>query len=123
VDAFKSINDSLGHSVGDRLLRTVADRIRGCVRSADTVARVGGDEILLILRGVRTLDDAMAIAEKVRLAVRAPIEMEGQLVPTSVSVGVTMATEDDDVDALVARADRAMYLAKAAGRDQVVRVL
>lgn len=122
VDAFKSINDSLGHSVGDRLLQTVADRIRTCVRSGDTVARVGGDEILLILRGVRSIDDAMVIAEKVRNAVRVPVDIDGQLVPTSVSVGVTMATLDDDVDALVARADRAMYLAKEAGRDQVVRV-
>jgi diguanylate cyclase (GGDEF)-like protein/PAS domain S-box-containing protein len=122
VDGFKGINDSMGHSVGDRLLQSVADRIRACVRAGDTVARVGGDEILLILRGVRTVDDAMAIAEKVRLAVREPLYVQDQTVPISVSVGVTMAAADDDVDALVARADRAMYLAKEAGRDQVVRI-
>lgn len=122
VDEFKAINDSRGHAVGDRLLQEVATRIKGCVRADDTVARVGGDEILLILRGVRSYDDAMNIAEKVRIAVRSPLAIEGRLVPASVSIGVTMADSEDDVDALVARADRAMYLAKESGRDQVVRL-
>jgi diguanylate cyclase (GGDEF)-like protein/PAS domain S-box-containing protein len=122
IDRFKGINDSLGHRAGDRLLQIVVTRIQSCVRSEDIVARVGGDEILLILRGVRSMDDAMAIAEKVRLAVREPAQLDGQIVPTSISIGVTMAAADDDVDALVARADQAMYLAKEAGRDQVVRL-
>ncbi len=74
IDRFKGINDSLGHRAGDRLLQIVVTRIQSCVRSADIVARVGGDEILLILKGVRSMDDAMAIAEKVRLAVREPAQ-------------------------------------------------
>ncbi|MEZ5119229.1 MAG: PAS domain S-box protein [Candidatus Nanopelagicales bacterium] len=122
IDRFKGINDSLGHRAGDRLLQIVVTRIQSCVRSGDIVARVGGDEILLILRGVRSMDDAMAIAQKVRLAVREPAQLDGHVVPTSISIGVTMAAADDDVDALVARADQAMYLAKEAGRDQVVRL-
>lgn len=122
LDDFKGINDSMGHAVGDRLLQVVAERIRGCVRAGDTVARVGGDEILLILRGMTSLDAGVAVAEKVREAVGAPVRINGQVVPASVSIGVTMAEKHDDVDTLVARADRAMYRAKQAGRDQVVRV-
>ncbi len=122
IDGFKAINDSRGHAVGDRLLLAVAQRIGACVRSADVVARVGGDEILLMLPGVRTLDDAMLIAEKVRAAVKMPLQIDGQEISTSISIGVTLAVDGDDVDTLVARADRAMYLAKQAGRDQVVQI-
>ena len=120
IDEFKGVNDSLGHAMGDRLLQLVAERIRACVRSGDTVARVGGDEILLILRGVQDLDAATAVAEKVRRAVAEPLLIDGQQASATVSIGVAMVEARDDVDALVARADRAMYLAKDAGRDQVV---
>jgi diguanylate cyclase (GGDEF)-like protein/PAS domain S-box-containing protein len=123
LDAFKEINDRLGHAAGDGLLQRVADRVRGCVRSQDLVARVGGDELLIVLRGVQDLDAATGVAEKIRLAVREPLRVDGQAIVSTVSIGVAMAGTHDDVDALVARADRAMYEAKQAGRDQVVPVL
>lgn len=120
LDGFKSINDRMGHAVGDRMLQVVSQRIRGCLRGHDLVARVGGDEFLLVLGGVSTPEAAVTVAEKVRRAVRAPLRINGFEVPASVSVGVTLADDHDDLEALVARADRAMYLAKEAGRDQVV---
>ncbi len=87
------------------------------------MARVGGDELLIVLRGVQDLDAATGVAEKIRLAVREPLRVDGQAIVSTVSIGVAMAGTHDDVDALVARADRAMYEAKQAGRDQVVPVL
>ncbi len=120
LDDFKTINDTMGHAVGDRLLQIVADRIRECLRASDKVARVGGDEMLLLLDGVGELNSAVAVAEKVRQAVASPVQINGYQVPGSVSIGVTLADEHDDVDALAARADRAMYRAKQAGRNRVV---
>ena len=122
VDDFKVVNDRLGHAVGDRVLKVVADRVRACVRSSDVVARFGGDEILLLLAGADTIESATAVAEKVRQAVRIPFDLDGRPVQVSVSLGVTMAEDRDDVDSLIARADRAMYAAKTAGRDQVIRL-
>lgn len=120
LDNLKIVNDRMGHAVGDRMLQVVAQRIRDCVRADDLVARVGGDEILLVLGGVTSLEVAVAVADKVRRAVREPLRINGLNVPATVSVGVTLTDERDDLEVLVARADRAMYLAKHAGRDQVV---
>ncbi len=119
VDRFKTVNDQFGHAAGDVVLRQVAERILGCVRSSDIVARMGGDEILLLMRGIGDLDVAVGVAEKIRASVSRP-EADGS--PTTVSVGLTMMRPGDDVDSLVARADTAMYLAKKQGRDRVVRV-
>jgi diguanylate cyclase (GGDEF)-like protein/PAS domain S-box-containing protein len=120
LDGFKAVNDARGHAVGDVLLQTVATRVRECVRAGDTVARMGGDEFLLVLDGIPDLPTATHVAEKVRDALRGPLVMDGRRVPVSVSIGVTMADPHDDVDGLIARADRAMYQAKQAGRDRVV---
>jgi len=122
VDHFKGVNDRLGHAAGDRLLQVVADRVVACVRGSDMVARFGGDEILLLMRGVGTMETAVTVAEKVRHAVRTPLELDGEVVQVTVSIGVTMAEGHDDVDSLIARADRAMFAAKSAGRDQVIRL-
>src|SRR5690606_13670448 len=78
VDDFKGVNDRLGHAAGDHLLQVVAERVRACVRGNDTVARFGGDEILLLMRGIGTIEVASAVAEKVRHAVRVPLELNGE---------------------------------------------
>ena len=106
--------------MGDALLQAVAVRVRDCVRAGDTVARVGGDEILLVLDGVPDLAAATRVAEKVRETLGVPVMIAGDAVPVTVSIGVTMAEIHDDVDGLIARADRAMYQAKQAGRNRVV---
>ena len=120
LDGFKAVNDARGHAVGDALLQAVAVRVRDCVRAGDTVARVGGDEILLVLDGVPDLAAATRVAEKVRETLGVPVMIAGDAVPVTVSIGVTMADIHDDVDGLIARADRAMYQAKQAGRNRVV---
>ncbi len=120
LDGFKAVNDNRGHAVGDALLQIVADRVRACVRAGDTVGRVGGDEFLLVLDAVADLAAAAHVAGKVLVALREPVVIAGDIIPITVSIGVTMAEIHDDVDGLIARADRAMYEAKQAGRDRVV---
>ncbi|MCB9424369.1 MAG: PAS domain S-box protein [Actinobacteria bacterium] len=122
LDGFKTVNDTRGHAVGDALLRAVADRIGACVRAGDTVARVGGDEFLVVLDGVRDLHTASRVSEKIREAVAGPLLIDGRALPITISIGVTMVEIHDDVDGLVARADRGMYEAKQAGRGRVVAV-
>jgi diguanylate cyclase (GGDEF)-like protein len=119
IDGFKAVNDAYGHAAGDEMIRTLADRIRSVVRLGDAVARMGGDEFLIVLDGIHGLDEAVAVAEKVRSAASAPIAYGRQSLATTISVGVTLGWPDEGVDAMIARADDAMYQAKAAGRDQV----
>jgi len=120
LDRFKRINDARGHAVGDDVLVAVAARVRACVRGDDLVVRLGGDEILVVLTGVRDLSDAMAVAETLRSKVSEPLVVDDEHVDLTVSVGVALAEPDEQVDLLVARADAAMYRAKEAGRDRVV---
>jgi len=121
VDKFKTINDTHGHAAGDEVLRVMADRIRHCLRSTDDLgARVGGDELLVVLHGVQDLDNAVAIAEKLRLSAAEPIPIPGGTVQATVSIGVTLARPNEPTSALVARADEAMYRAKQTGRNHVV---
>lgn len=120
VDNLKVVNDSLGHAAGDALLRTLADRLLGAVRSGDVVARVGGDEFAVVLDAVAGRDGALAAAEKLRAAVRGAIVVDGITVEPTVSVGVTLLTTSDTLEQSLRRADGAMYAAKAAGRDRVM---
>ncbi len=120
VDRFKDVNDVHGHAAGDAVLRTLARRIGESVRRDDVVARIGGDEILVLLRGVRDEAEATRIAEKVRAAAAEPIAIGDGSVSISVSIGATVAVRGETADDLVARADAAMYEAKRSGRDQVV---
>lgn len=120
VDGFKQINDTYGHRAGDAILRTLAGRITDLVRDGDPVARMGGDEFLVILEAVGDREHATAIAEKIRMAATEPIAVAADVLLVTVSVGVTLAGPHETPDDVVARADDAMYAAKDAGRDRVV---
>ena len=121
LDRFKEINDMHGHAVGDEVLRTTAVRLREVLRTSDDLAaRIGGDELLVVLHGVGNMDDAVAIAEKLRAAAAQPVSTPSGTVSTTLSIGVTLKRPDESTDALVARADAAMYRAKQTGRNRVV---
>ncbi len=122
VDHFKSVNDNWGHGVGDAVLATVADRISECVRREDTVGRIGGDEILVLLAGIHNLDEAVQIAEKIRRRVAEPIHKLNQAVVVTLSIGVTLTSAGDSVHSVTSRADDAMYHAKEGGRNRVVPI-
>jgi diguanylate cyclase (GGDEF)-like protein/PAS domain S-box-containing protein len=118
LDHFKHINDSLGHLIGDQLLKAVALRITPCVRSSDTVSRQGGDEFIVLLSEVAHADDAVLIADKIRLAVLAPYIIADHLLHLTASIGVSVYPDDGaDPETLVQRADTAMYHAKDKGRN------
>jgi diguanylate cyclase (GGDEF)-like protein/PAS domain S-box-containing protein len=118
VDHFKVINDSLGHSLGDRLIREVADRVRACIREGDTVARLGGDEFIVLLTGVGQAVGAAKVAEKALVSIRSPFNLEGHELFVTASVGVSVYPADgEDAETLVKNADVAMYRAKDQGRD------
>jgi diguanylate cyclase (GGDEF)-like protein len=118
LDRFKVINDTLGHGPGDQLLIEVARRLSNSVRTADTVARTGGDEFLLLLTEIREAPDAAVIANKIILELDKSISISGAQVHTSASIGISVYPADgSDSDTLVARADEAMYFAKQAGRN------
>ena len=122
IDRFKTINDTLGHSVGDAALATLADRVRQCVRHGDTVGRTGGDEILVLLPGLRSLDEATTIAEKIQARTAEPIHNGGNTFHATLSIGVTLAIPGESVTATTARADAAMYQAKHRGGNTVISV-
>jgi diguanylate cyclase (GGDEF)-like protein/PAS domain S-box-containing protein len=118
VDRFKVINDSLGHSVGDDLLRAVASRVERLLREGDTLARLGGDEFILLLPEIAGIADAVRVAEKVLRAFRQPFPVGGQELYITASAGVSLYPFDgDDAETLVRNADIAMYRAKEQGRD------
>jgi diguanylate cyclase (GGDEF)-like protein/PAS domain S-box-containing protein len=116
IDRFKSINDTLGHGAGDRLLHEVAQRIAGCVRDTDTVGRMGGDEFVVLLNGTTSPQGAMTVADKILAALRWPFELAEGSVPVAASIGVAIYPEHgEDAAHLLREADRAMYAAKKAG--------
>jgi diguanylate cyclase (GGDEF)-like protein/PAS domain S-box-containing protein len=119
LDKFKSINDSLGHSAGDELLKVVAKRMVACVKSTDTVARHGGDEFVILLADYpKSADTLAATLERIHAAVSAPVHLHGRTFRVTCSLGVANYPDDGtDVETLLAKADAAMYRAKDAGRD------
>lgn len=121
LDRFKPVNDSLGHAVGDLLLRAVARRMQQCVREADTIGRVGGDEFEVLLPSIDDAEQALVVAEKIRQALNQPFELTGgYVVSISSSSGVAIYPEDGEDESTLSRAaDAAMYRAKALGRDNV----
>lgn len=116
-DHFKDVNDSLGHKIGDQLLQLVSARLKGNARESDTVGRLGGDEFIIILPHMHGKEDVEHLAAKVCLSCAHPYEVEGYAIETSVSIGVAVYPQDaDTAEALVHKADTAMYAAKQVGR-------
>jgi len=118
IDHFKTVNDSWGHTVGDVVLSTLANRTRECLREGDTVGRLGGDEMVVLLPGLHSLDEAARTAEKIRSHAAEPIHHAGNTIHATLSIGATLAYPGESVTAITARADEAMYQAKQAGRPQ-----
>ena len=122
LDHFKDVNDTLGHSVGDKLLQAVAHRLTSLLRRGDTVARMGGDEFMLLLPEVAQEEDAAGVAQKVLEALREPFVFDGHELHISTSIGVALYPDDgEDGDTLMKNADIAMYRAKDKGRDNYQR--
>ena len=117
LDHFKRVNDTQGHSVGDELLKSTADRLRGCVRETDFVARLGGDEFAIIQTAIEHASDAAALAMRVAKAIRAPFDLNGHQATVDVSVGISIAPDDaTERHQLLKNADMALYGAKDGGR-------
>ncbi|ADI83323.1 putative bifunctional diguanylate cyclase/phosphodiesterase [Geobacter sulfurreducens] len=118
LDNFKKINDTLGHTVGDMLLKAVANRLRNCVRGGDTVSRLGGDEYILILPNVKEMHDVTTVAKKLLGVFSTPFLLMGHELYITASIGITLFPSDGDtVDALLKNADAAMYHAKEQGKN------
>ena len=117
LDNFKIVNDTLGHATGDSLLQALVSRISRCVRETDTVSRQGGDEFILLLNDIPDIESVERVANAILGELAEPIEIEGRILNTSCSIGVSLYPEDGhDFDTLMQKADAAMYNAKEAGR-------
>ena len=119
LDRFKVVNDSLGHHVGDELLSVIANRLLGCLRPSDTVARFGGDEFAILLEEITGVDDAIRVAQRVQSSLAAPIQLHGYELFTSASIGIVLSsTAVEQPEYLWRSADMAMYRAKSRGTGQ-----
>ena len=118
LDNFKEVNDSLGHAVGDGLLQSAAARLQACVRGSDTVSRQGGDEFLVLLTEVTSVQDTGLIAGKLKKAMALPHLVGNHQICVTLSIGISLYPDDGkDVESLLSHADRAMYFAKRGGRN------
>lgn len=118
VDRFKTINDSLGHSFGDAVLRAIVTRLKAAARKSDTVARIGGDEFVILMDNLNDPAGADLVARRLLEAMQTPVELLGHSLVVTVSIGIAIYPRDDtDISRLLAKADAAMYEAKAAGRN------
>jgi diguanylate cyclase (GGDEF)-like protein len=121
LDRFKDVNDTIGHVMGDRLLQVAGERIVGCVRSSETVARMGGDEFIVVMPAINGLAEAVALADRLLRAIDAPFSIAGSEQYTTTSIGIAIApTDGADSDTLIKYADIAMYRAKDRGRNTYV---
>jgi diguanylate cyclase (GGDEF)-like protein/PAS domain S-box-containing protein len=117
LDRFKTINDSLGHQLGDRLLQSVASRILVCVREGDTVSRVGGDEFVIVIPGIGSSSDASSVASKILEVLASAFHLHGNDLHVAASIGISLYPADgSDAETLMRNADTAMYHAKDSGR-------
>ncbi|MFA5825607.1 MAG: diguanylate cyclase [Gallionellaceae bacterium] len=120
LDKFKPINDNLGHAIGDQILQQTAKRMQGCVREMDTVARIGGDEFVVLLPVIESEQDALTVAEKIRSALNQSFEIAGQSLSISSSAGIAIYPEHGvNENEMTGNADIAMYFAKESGRNNV----
>ncbi len=116
LDNFKTVNDSLGHAAGDRLLVEAARRLGSCVRDSDLIARLGGDEFSVLIEDAPTVDEALHIADRIAAALARPFELGGKEVFVSASIGIARTSRGETSDELVRNADVAMYVAKTRGK-------
>jgi len=122
LDRFKEVNDRLGHSVGDQLLRAVGQKLVGVLRESDTVCRMGGDEFLLLLPEVESTENAAQAAERILQAIREPFVLDSHSLLITTSIGIATYPDDgNDGNTVVKNADIAMYRAKDMGRDNYQR--
>jgi diguanylate cyclase (GGDEF)-like protein len=118
LDDFKSVNDTLGHNAGDQVLKEVSARLTSCVREADTVARIGGDEFIIILTTIDHKEGTERVAHKVIDAVNAPFKLQEHHVSIGASIGIAIYPDHgEESGILMTRADNAMYLVKAEGKN------
>lgn len=116
IDKFKQVNDTLGHATGDLLLREVARRLANCVREEDAVARVGGDEFVILLEEVHRPEDVSTVADKIRRAMLEPVKADSFLLQIRTSIGIaTYPEHGDQIERLLRHADNAMYFDKMRG--------
>jgi diguanylate cyclase (GGDEF)-like protein len=117
LDHFKSVNDTLGHPIGDELLKVVSERLRKCTREHDTIARLGGDEFAIIMTAMQQPSDAAALSRRIRDAITKPYDLDGHQIVADISIGISVAPVDaTEPDQLLKNADMALYGAKADGR-------
>ncbi len=118
LDQFKQINDTLGHAHGDSLLKSVSRRLESCIRKSDTVARLGGDDFIIILTGIRQCEHISQVARKILDALSEPVQLDGHEIYTTASIGIAIYPVDGDLPHLLLKnADIAMYQAKEQGRN------
>jgi diguanylate cyclase (GGDEF)-like protein len=118
LDGFKAVNDRFGHAGGDKLLVTITERLRGVLRTDDTLARLGGDEFVLLLTELGQSQECRLALDRVLAIVKEPLKIEDKFVAVSASIGVSLYPDDDvDADTLLRHADQAMYLAKEGGKN------
>jgi len=118
LDNFKKVNDTLGHTVGDMLLKAVANRLKNCLRGGDTVSRLGGDEYIIVLPNVQEMHDVVTVAKKMINVFVAPFLLMGNEIYVTASIGIALfPTDGDTVDTLLKNADAAMYHAKEQGKN------
>ncbi len=118
LDQFKAVNDSLGHPVGDRLLQQVSERLKRCLRASDTLARIGGDEFVVLMNDVADGHDCSLLASKLTDAIARPLDLDASRIHVRTSIGIALFPDDgEDAKGLMKCADMAMYAAKAAGRN------
>jgi diguanylate cyclase (GGDEF)-like protein len=120
LDGFKQVNDTLGHDIGDQLLKVIAQRLTRGLRGSDIVSRLGGDEFTVILSGIPQVEYATKVAQKILESLSKVVVLEGQNVFVTVSIGISVYPLDGEVEEiLIKKADMAMYRAKQLGRNQI----
>jgi diguanylate cyclase (GGDEF)-like protein len=118
LDKFKEINDSLGHTFGDKVLQSVVKRLLSCVRASDTVSRLGGDEFVILLPEIKQIGDAGVKAGQILTAINAPFVIDSHKLQITASIGLaTYPSDSTDPENLIKKADMAMYQAKEQGRN------
>jgi diguanylate cyclase (GGDEF)-like protein len=117
LDHFKNVNDTLGHMVGDQLLKEISLRLTGRLRQNDTISRLGGDEFIILLPAIEKIEDSIEVAEIILSSFQQPFTCDNNKITSSVSIGIATYPDDcEDVDSLLKNADMAMYYVKAHGR-------